>query len=477
MPLASLRPVFRLFPLLLLCLPRPGTAQVSPRAPSADTLTVDVGTAIVYALKASPEVAAVATDEAYARARYGLARASRFATEFSATTAHAVAPGLEIPDPSVPEAALYLDPNVRNDWEDLRPFNRIEAQLLQPIYTWGELGGNIRAARYGVEVEEAEVRSKALEVALRTGELYYSVLLTDALFRLTAEAGDIVERAQREIRRLLDEGAAEVDDADLFQVQITEQEYRRRVVEVTQKRQTAHSALARQLFLPDDAAVTAAQDVLTPIAFTLDSLDTYFALALANRPELEKAKAGLAARDALVDVARSDYFPKLFLGIEARYSYAAGRIRQPNPYISDPYLGRSLRAGLGLRQKLNFAQTHAKVEQAEAERNEVRYQMEAAQQLILFEVEEAYRNLLVARAALASQEEALTISREWLRTEQINFDLDLGDTENLVKAVQASLQLEASYYEAIQKYNVAVLRLLRATGVLVRLAESGTLVD
>lgn len=454
----------------------PGLARAQAGVPR-DTVTLNVEAAIQRALEISPEVEAVAADMAFAEARYSLARASRFATEFNATTAHAVAPGLDIPDPELPREALYLDPNVRNDWEDLRPFNRLEVNLLQPIYTWGELGGNIRAAKSGVAVEAAAVRSTALEVALRTGELYYGVLLMNELARLTDRAGDIVDQARREIRRLLDEGAEDVDDADLFQVQITEQEFLRRVVEVEQRQQTARSALARQLFLPEGTVVVPAQDVLTPLPFTLDSLETYMAVALEQRPEVAQAAAGIEAREALVTVARSHYFPKLFLGVEARYSYAAGRYRQPNPYISDPFLGRSVRAGFGLRQQLNFAQTRARVEQAEAELNEVRFQQEAAQQLVLFEVEEAYRNLIIARAALASRERALTISKEWLQTEYINFDLELGDTENLVRAVQANLELEASYYEAVQRYNVAVLRLLRATGTLVRRAESGTLVD
>ena len=102
--------------------------------------------------------------------------------------------------------------------------------------------------------------------------------------------------------------------------------------------------------------------------------------------------------------------------------------------------------------------------------------MSAARQLILFEVEEAYRNLIIARSAMEAQQEALRIAREWFLSESINFDLNLGDTENLVRAVQSRLTLEAAYYDAVQRYNVAVLRLLQATGVLVNRAETGTLI-
>ena len=130
-----------------------------------------------------------------------------------------------------------------------------------------------------------------------------------------------------------------------------------------------------------------------------------------------------------------------------------------------------------MRQSLNFGQTKAKVEQAEAERNRVKYQGEAAQLLVLFEVEEAYRNFKIEKAALEAQSESLRLSREWLLTEMNNFEFDLGDTENLVRAVQSSLQLEAAYYEAVQKHNVAVLRMLDACGVLIKRSVAGTFVE
>lgn len=442
-------------------LPLTSRAQV---AAETDTLRLGVGEAVRRALAASPEVEAVQAQVSFAEARHDFALANRFASEFMLETAHAVAPGLENTPEGVPSGHYYLYPDLRNDWEDVRPFNRFEANLIQPIYTWGELGGSIRAARKGIAVELAEVEQKQLEIALRTGQLYYGLLLAEQLSRLTEEAGDVVDRAEREIRRLLDEGAADVDDADLFQVQITEQEFIRRVVEVQQSLRTAQSALGRQLFVPETTVIVPEDIVLQPIPFELDSLQYYQALALENRPEIQQAQAGVEARTSLVRVARSDYYPKLFLGIESRITLSEGRYRQPNPYVSDPFRGRSLRAGLGLRLPLNFAQTKAKVEQSRAELHEVEHQLTAARQLVLFEVEEAYRNVIIAKAAVEAQDEALTISQEWLRAEQINFDLDLGDTENLVKAVQASLELEASYYEEVRRYNVAVLRLLAATG-------------
>lgn len=462
----------------------PAAAQPVAALPDSlvtgDTARVGLAGAVARAVRISPDVQERRAVLQSARGRRSLARASRFATEFELSTAHTYAPTLNIPtDNTRAPSDLYLNPDVRNDWARPVPFNSIDARLLQPIWTWGELGGTIRAAEHGVDVEAAAVDRQALTAAARTGEFYYNVLLTEALYRLARETGDVVDRAKREVQRLLDEGAEDVDDADLFQVQLTEEEYKRRLVEATQRRRLARTALRRQLFLPDGLALTLRGDDLTPIAFALppDSLAYFLALAQQRRPELAQAEAGIAAREALVDVAASDYYPKLGIQLTYGYRYTPQRFNQRNPYVGDPLLGNSTRSGLGLRQNLNFFQTRARVEQAEADLQRVRYQEEGARQLIRVDVERAFREVVITEAAYQSRDRALTTTGEWLRTEQINFDLGFGDTENLINAVRANLQAEAGYYQAVHAYNLAVLDLLRATGVLVERAQAGTLVE
>jgi len=466
--------------LLLLLLAAPVHAHPSSAAPptaaAIDTTRFDLTGAILQSLETSPEVNIVASDRDRAAARSELARSSRFGTVFNLQTAHAIAPGISNPN-NTPSEELYLDADVRNDWRDIRPFNQIEVDLLQPIYTGGEVSGNIRAARYGEDVERARVRGEEGQVAFRTAELYYGLLLTNELRRVADEAEDVLRQARREIERLLDEGDPDVDSADEFKLALTEQELKRQRAEVEQQQQTLRSAFARQLGLPGRGTVLPEQEFLQALSFVPREMDDYFAEAMEHRAELSQARAGREARQAQVDVARSAYVPSLFTGIQANYRFAQGRFRQPNPFVSDSFDGRSLRAGLGLQFNLNIFQTRARVEQARADARKVDYQLEAAEQLTLFEVEEAYRRVQSATVALEAEEEALAISRRWLREEQINFDLDFGDTNNLIEAVEASLEQRIRYNEAIRSYNMAILRLHRASGTLVDLTRSGTLVD
>jgi outer membrane protein len=451
------------------------SVQVKAQDALQDTLVVSLSDAIIRSLEISPEVRAKAAKVDYSSARYSLARASRFLPDFTATSAHSTAPALDNPN-NTPADRLYLDPDVRNDWNDLSMFNQIEFSAIQPVWTWGEVDQSIAAAKAGIAVDEAIELGTSHQVAERAAQLYYTLQLTEALARLTSEAGDIVDKAKTEINRLLEEGDAGVDDADLFQVQITEQEFLQRVVEAEESRKTARAALTRLLFLEDGQTAAVSSVLLEPLPFEAQPLVSYQELALKNRPELQHASAGLEARSALVNVARSNWYPKFVMGLSGKWSYAAGRERQPNPYVGDAFLSRSLQIGFGFRQNLNFGQTRAKVAQARAEESEVQFQAEAARQLILFEVEEAYRNVLITYAAVTSREQALQISKEWLRLEQVNFDLEIGDTENLVKAVRDNLSLRASRHEAVYKYNLAVIKLMSKTGILLASVQDGTIV-
>ncbi|MEM8599434.1 MAG: TolC family protein [Bacteroidota bacterium] len=457
--------------LLLLLL----TASLA-HAQTPDTLRLDLAEAMQRALRGSPEVAIETAGQDFAEARAVLARRSRFATEFTLTTGHAIAPGLSGVDPALDLNEQYLNPNLRNDWADPRPYNQYEVELLQPLFTAGEIGGQIAAAEAGVRIESAEVEQKSSEVALRTGEIYYNLLLSERLDALTVQAGEALRVAQRELQTLLDEGDPGVDDADLFQLRLFEQEYRRQVTEVREQAALARIALARQVLMPAAVVVPADLD-LTPVTFQRVDLGTYQDVALARRSEMRRAQAGYAARDALVRVARSGYYPKLFLSLTQAGRYAAGRNQQANPYVSDDFLGAGLRLGVGIRLDLAYHQTRAKVAQAVAQRDEVRAQRTAAEQLILFDVEEAYRQLVIAEEALASRQEAASIAGDWLRTEQINADLGFGTTDNLAAAVRADLDARAAALTAVRTYNVAVLSLLDATGTLPTRLASGSLFD
>ena len=438
-----------------------------------DTARVELSAVIERALDASPDLAVVRSAVDFAGARLDMASASRIVPTLVSNTAVSIAPGVSNPN-GVATDALYLDPQVRNDFSQLAPFAYADINFVQPIYTWGRLGGSIAAASSGRDAAVHAVGDKEELVALRAAELYYNLILVEDLAQLTDRAGDVLDEAKEEIVRLLEEGDPDVDDADRYELLMTEQEFARRVVDVRQQRRTARVALRRQLLLPDSVVVAPGAADLVPIDLPLATLDRYLAAAR-TRPVLQQVQAGVSAHDALLRSVRAEYYPQIALVGSASISAASGRHRQPNPFISDGFRSARARTGFAISQKLNFSVTRSRVAQAKAQRDGYRHQFEAAEQLVLFETEAAWREVHIKDAALTAQDSSLAITKEWLRVETINFDLGFGDTENLIKAVQANLETEARYLEAVRDYNVAVLRLLAAAGLLTEEMRAGNL--
>ena len=234
------------------------------RVGAQDTVRVSLSAVVAKSVAVSPDLAAQRADAAFASARLAMARASRFVPDLVSNTAVSMAPGISNPNRTDTEA-LYLDPDVRNDFSHLTPFAYGEVSFVQPVHTWGKLGGSVAAASAGRDVAMHATAGMAEDVGLRAAGLYYNLLLAEDFVQLTNRAGEVLEDAKTEIIRLLKEGDPDVDDADRYQLLMTEQELIHRLEDVQQQRQIARVALRRQLSLPDSAFVMPMVQNLGPI--------------------------------------------------------------------------------------------------------------------------------------------------------------------------------------------------------------------
>jgi outer membrane protein TolC len=97
---------------------------------------------------------------------------------------------------------------------------------------------------------------------------------------------------------------------------------------------------------------------------------------------------------------------------------------------------------------------------------EAQHGITAVRQGVILEVRNDYKNYMVNRTKAKQIEKAFVLSKEWLRTEQIDYDLGLGDVENVVDATKTSLELEAEFNEAVYQNNIKLGKLLHSSGIL-----------
>ncbi|AXJ00473.1 Outer membrane protein TolC [Cyclonatronum proteinivorum] len=433
---------------------------------ASDTVSVSLSEFLSIAAEHSNELRARKQSVELARNRNQEARNSRIVPNFTLTTAHGLIPGVRSRDGAdFPSSQLYLDPSLRNDWEDWAFFNQFEITALQPVYTWGAIRNAIKASQAGINVSLFEYQAQEQEVKLQLFQLWQGKLLAMELERLTVEAERTIELAERELIKLLDEGSDEIDDADFYQFEIFKFEFQAQQEEVRRNIAFLERAWAIALGSRETGIVYVPEDrFLDPIDKELDTLDSYVMQAMQARPEVLQIESVRDAAGFGLEAQRAQRFPALFLGATYRYAYAPNRPRQRNPFISNPANTESLTVGLGLRQNLNFFQLQNRTERSQLQFRQASYALDAVRDGIELDVSDKYKDVRVASKRLSTIEGALDVSRNWLRQEQLDYDIGFGDIPNLIDAFTKNLELEAQQKQYIHDFNVRLARLLNAGG-------------
>jgi outer membrane protein TolC len=162
---------------------------------------------------------------------------------------------------------------------------------------------------------------------------------------------------------------------------------------------------------------------------------------------------------------KSQYYPSLFLALTGSYANTPNRPRQSNPFIINSTNYSSAAVGLSFRQNLNFLTTQKKVDRARIQRKQVENLKSALTDGIVLELNETYRKAAVAERRMIQLEEVLSISKNWVRQEQLDYDFGFGDVKDLLDSVQKELETRVELKQNTFELNKRVAELYRAAGI------------
>lgn len=358
------------------------------------------------------------------------------------------------------EGDIYNPPKDTSGVRDLGPFARAELEFAQPLYTFGLLGNLRRAALAGVDLERARLAEDEVSVTHEVKQIYYGLLLVQDLSALARRLRE--ELAQWEDEVTLDN--PDVPISSPYKLRLALLELDQRLQELADGERFARAALAYKAGLPADEDFVLAQDVLRPVSDRLPPLEDLFTLAMRRRPEWRQLQAGLAARQAQVQAARSAYYPQIYLAGGVRYAVAPGRTDQHNPFVKDEHNLFNGAVFLGLRQSFEWGLLGADLDKARAKRRQLEAVETTAAQGVRVDVRRAHGAHVLATGSLASAREARNLTREWIQLAQDDYELDPGSVKELVSAFEALAKSEENYYRALYKANIALADLELAIG-------------
>ncbi|WP_083750258.1 TolC family protein [Rhodohalobacter halophilus] len=437
-------------------------------AQSQDTLKVNLQEFIDRGLERSGQVAYERNSVSMSENRVREARNQRILPRVEFNSQHGVVPGVKSEVEGLSEGHYYLDPNLENDWEDWGIFTRAEISAIQPVYTWGAINNAIAAAEAGARAADYQFSAVTAEAEVQLFELYHSYLLAYEVERILADAEEQVDRVERQIEQMREDGDPDLKEADVFRFEIfkTEFEVQRREVEESL---ASITRIWNYVMGGDERTVYEPQErFLDPVAFDLEPYDYYQQLAVQNRPELKGVEAGIEALEKGKDAVKAQQYPALFLGISGSYANTPNRPRQTNPFIINNTNYASAAVGFGIRQNLNFRSIRNQIDRADIEFSRVRDLKDALMDGIYLELNENYREASVAEVKANQTEQALSTARNWVRHEQLNYDIGFGDVEELLNAMQKELELRVELKQNVFDLNKKVAALYRASGISVK---------
>lgn len=416
----------------------------------------DLAACIKAALTNSPDLAAAAADLAGARARLGEAKAGRYGqSEYNQVLGFVnEARG----DPT------FSPDNKNAVFSGLGPFTRVDLSINIPLWTFGKLDAALKAAQEGLESEDARTDSKRAEVILSTKQLYYGLLLARQLSGILHDMLDTMDKALKKTQERLDSGSSAVTELDLLKLKAGRARFAKGVVEVDASANLTRSALARAIGLSGDDGFDIADRKLLPVEAVIDPLDTYLTQGPEHRPEARQIQTGLAALSAKVDLETAGYYPSIFLSTGFRWAHANNRTEQKNPFAYDDFNYIQPVGVVGIHWDLNFFLTSAKIDEARADLDRLAAQRRDANSGLQLEIRKAYSDVVQARETIKIEEEGRKAGRGLLILTVSNFDLSLGEAEELFKALGIYTEASSDYFRAVHDYDVAVAALSKAVG-------------
>ncbi len=412
----------------------------------APKLTLDQ---VIAKAVANPRVQMATSDRDAAAARVSEADAARL-PRLKATAFGTISPEIECNDP----ACTSTRPK-NFEWDFQGLFGGAQLDLTQPLFTFGKIAHARRAARAGLDAQNALADEAAGDAAADAAKAYWGLKLARELGYMLEDGIDEIGKAQANLDTRED---VSIQDRQRVAVLLAEA-----------KAQRADASQAEAQALAGLRAITATADAdideseLAPIDHTLATADQIAALS-AKRPQSMAAKSGATAADELAAFQAAHYFPDLALVGQAFIARAQGVTDAPSVFYNDPFNRAGAGVVLALQWQLEPWSVKAKTERARAEAHKARAQSQLAEIGARYDAATAASEATAAKAKVDATIEGEKAARAWLASVLQNEAVGTAEAKDLADAYIAWFQMKARWAQSVFQWNVAVVRLGRATG-------------
>ena len=343
-----------------------------------------------------------------------------------------------------------------------QPFVSMSMRGQVPLYTFGKISSIKQAAEANVRVNEWDLEKHRQQVRMDVRRAYFGLMLARDVQYIAREVLEHLEKGIRGVQQKLESGDTTVEEADRLRLEYNRDELNARVAEAKKGEAFASAALrfltgVQSLFDIPDEPLKRPDVQIGPVV-------RYLTAARLFRPEVNMARAGVAARKAFLDFRRAELFPNFGLGLGFGYAIAPSVVPQTTAWVGDSFNRFGAGFGFGVEWGLDFLPKQARISQAESQLEEARAMERLALGGIAVEVENAYATVVEAKTREENWERAEHRSRRWISSVQDAIDLGTRDERFLIEPLRAYVFARANRAQALMDFHVALSELARVSG-------------
>ncbi len=330
--------------------------------------------------------------------------------------------------------------------------------LKQPIFTGFKLSSGSDMAEFNALAAKQTYTQDEQDLVLNIKNAYWNLFKAKKIKEVIDENVQQVKAHLTDIQNFYKQGLATRNEVLKVEVQLSEAQLNQ--IDAKNAVRLAVVNLDNVLGLSLSTEVEVQDSIQVTNTNGLKDLNILIGEAQNNRPELKAMDYKVKASEKGITLAKSDWYPQIFLAGEYNYAKPNQRLL---PTKNEFYGTWDVSVGLSL-SLWNWGATIDKTDQAEAQYEQANDGLKTLKDAVTLEVTQDYYNLIKASEKVMVSEETVNQAEENYRVTDDRFKQGITLNSELLDAETALKQARTNYTQALVDYELAKAQIEKATG-------------
>ena len=332
-----------------------------------------------------------------------------------------------------------------------------KVSLQQPLFTGFKLTSSKNIAEYNSLASKEDYTKAEKDLIFNIKNAYWNLFKANQMKKVVEENINQINSHLNDVKNLFEQGMATKNDVLKVQVQLAEVTLQQ--IDIDNAVEVANVALNNLIGIPLTTKVDVSEKV-TNNNIEFKSISVLLEIAYKNRADLRAMNYKVEASNEVIDLAKSDWYPQIY--VSGNYYYS-----NPNPRILpavDEFNG-TWDVSLSLSFNLwNWGATGDRKTQAEMQFKQAQDYYSTLKDAVKLDVTSSYLNFKKSGQKIIVAKNSVKEAEENYRVTKDKFNNGLISNSELLDAEVALLQAKTNNINAVVDNKIAAANLNKAIG-------------